>query len=101
MAESGKPRQEAEGIELLYFCELIRFTLRASRRALADESRSPFLFLTKTTRLIRKPWGVVGVIGPWNFPILNNAADAVAPLICGNTVVLKPSEITPLTSMLV
>ena len=100
VAESGKPRQEAEGIELLYFCELIRFTLRASRRALADESRSPFLFLTKTTRLIRKPWGVVGVIGPWNFPILNNAADAVAPLISGNAVVLKPSEITPLTSML-
>ena len=64
VAESGKPRQEAEGIELLYFCELIRFTLGAARRALKDESRSPFLFLTKTTRLVRKPWGVVAVITP-------------------------------------
>ena len=40
------------------------------------------------------------MIGPWNFPILNNAADAVGPLLTGNTVVLKPSEVTPLTSLL-
>ena len=100
VAESGKPRHEAEGIELLYFCELIRFMCRALPRALRDEVRRPFLFVTKSTRLVRHPLGVVGVIGPWNFPILNNAADAVAPLLAGNTVVLKPSEITPTTSVL-
>jgi acyl-CoA reductase-like NAD-dependent aldehyde dehydrogenase len=100
VAESGKPRHEAEGVEILYFCELIRFSVRASRRAVAEETRNPFLFLTKKTRLVRKPLGVVGVIGPWNFPILNNAADAVGPLLMGNTVVLKPSEVTPLTSLL-
>jgi acyl-CoA reductase-like NAD-dependent aldehyde dehydrogenase len=96
--ESGKPRHEAEGIEVLYLCELIRAMARLSRRALAEETRYPLLFLTKKTRLVRHPIGVVGVIGPWNFPILNNAADAVAPLLAGNTVVLKPSEVTPLTS---
>src|SRR5664280_1921881 len=96
--ESGKPRHEAEGIEVLYLCELIRAMTRLSRRALAEETRNPHLFLTKKTRLVRHPLGVVGVIGPWNFPILNNAADAVAPLLAGNTVVLKPSEVTPLTS---
>ncbi len=96
--ESGKPRHEAEGIEVLYLCELIRAMTRLSRRALAEEIRNPLLFLTKKTRLVRHPLGVVGVIGPWNFPILNNAADAVAPLLAGNTVVLKPSEVTPLTS---
>jgi acyl-CoA reductase-like NAD-dependent aldehyde dehydrogenase len=42
---------------------------------------------------------VVGVIGPWNFPLLNNFADCVAPLVAGNAVVLKPSEQTPLTSL--
>ncbi len=99
VAESGKPRQEAEGIEVLYLCELIRFTIRAARKALREETRHPFLFLTKKTRLVRHPLGVVGVIGPWNFPILNNAADAVAPLLAGNAVVLKPSEVTPLTSI--
>jgi len=97
--ESGKPRHEAEAFEILYLCELIRFAGRAARRALAEETRNPFLFVTKKTRLTRRPLGVVGVIGPWNFPILNNAADAVGPLLMGNTVVLKPSEVTPLTSL--
>jgi len=73
---------------------------RALPRALRTEVRRPFLFMTKRTRLLRRPLGVVGVIGPWNFPILNNAADAVPPLLAGNTVVLKPSEVTPLTSVL-
>jgi acyl-CoA reductase-like NAD-dependent aldehyde dehydrogenase len=99
VAESGKPRAEAEGIELLYLCELIRFTIRAARKALHEETRHPRLFVTKKTRVVRRPVGVVGVIGPWNFPILNNAADAVAPLLAGNAVVLKPSEVTPLTSL--
>ena len=99
VAESGKPRQEAEGVELLYFCEVIRFSVRAARVALREETRSSLLFLVKKTRLVRRPLGVVGVIGPWNFPILNNAADAVAPLLSGNAVVLKPSEVTPLTSL--
>lgn len=98
--ESGKPRYEAEGAEVLYLSELIRFAGRAARRVLKPEVRRPFLFATKRTRLYRKPLGVVGVIGPWNFPILNNAADAVFPLVAGNAVVLKPSEVTPLTSLL-
>lgn len=98
--ESGKPRYEAEGLELLYLSELIRFAGSAARRALREEVRRPFLFATKRTRLLRKPIGVVGVVGPWNFPILNNAADAVFPLIAGNAVVLKPSEVTPLSSLL-
>ena len=99
VSESGKPRSEAEGIEILYLSELIRFSIGAARKALREETRHPLLFLTKKTRLVRRPLGVVGVIGPWNFPILNNAADAVAPLLAGNAVVLKPSEITPLTSL--
>jgi acyl-CoA reductase-like NAD-dependent aldehyde dehydrogenase len=100
VAESGKPRMEAEGIEILYLCELIRAMSRLAPKAFREETRHPRLFLTKKTLLVWRPLGVVGVIGPWNFPILNNAADAVAPLLAGNTVVLKPSEITPLTSVL-
>jgi betaine-aldehyde dehydrogenase len=48
---------------------------------------------------VREPLGVVGLITPWNFP-LNIASWKVAPaLACGNTVVLKPAEATPLTSI--
>jgi acyl-CoA reductase-like NAD-dependent aldehyde dehydrogenase len=100
IAESGKPRYEAEAMELFYTLELTRFyTGRAGRRALADELRHPFLFATKRARIVRHPRGVVGVIGPWNWPLLNNYADCVAPLAAGNAVVLKPSEHTPLTSL--
>ena len=99
-SESGKPRYEAEAIELFYTCELTRyFTGRTGRRTLRDEIRHPFVFAHKRARLIHHPRGVVGVIGPWNWPLLNNFADAVAPLVCGNAVVLKPSPLTPLTSL--
>jgi acyl-CoA reductase-like NAD-dependent aldehyde dehydrogenase len=48
---------------------------------------------------VREPLGVVGLITPWNFP-LNIASWKVAPaLACGNTVLLKPAEITPLTAL--
>ncbi len=100
IGESGKPLYEAEAIEVFYTCELTRFlTGRAGRRALADELRHPFIFANKRARIVQHPRGVVGVIGPWNWPLLNNFADCVAPLFAGNAVVLKPSPLTPLTSL--
>jgi len=98
--DSGKPLYEAELMELLYTLELTRYyTGRAGRRALRDELRHPLLFATKRARIVHHPRGVVVVIGPWNWPLLNNFADCVAPLVAGNAVVLKPSEHTPLTSL--
>jgi acyl-CoA reductase-like NAD-dependent aldehyde dehydrogenase len=52
------------------------------------------------TMQIREPMGVVAAIVPWNFP-LTNAALKLAPILaCGNTVVLKPSEVSPLTALM-
>src|SRR5690349_24609173 len=47
-----------------------------------------------------RPLGVVGVIGPWNYPLVNSVGDAIPALAAGNAVVVKPSEVTPLTSLL-
>jgi acyl-CoA reductase-like NAD-dependent aldehyde dehydrogenase len=100
VAENGKSRYEAELIELFYTLELTRYyTGRAGRRALGDELRHPLVFANKRARVVRHPRGVVGVIGPWNFPLLNNYADCIGPLVAGNAVVLKPSDRTPLTSL--
>jgi acyl-CoA reductase-like NAD-dependent aldehyde dehydrogenase len=100
VSESGKPSYEAEAIEVFYTLELTRYyTGRAGRRALRDELRHPLIFASKRARLVHHARGVVGVIGPWNWPLLNNYADCVGPLVCGNAVVLKPSEHTPLTSL--
>ena len=100
VGETGKPRHEAVGMEIFYTLELTRYYAgRAGQRALREERRRPFLFAIKRARVLRLPHGVVGVIGPWNWPLLNNYADCVAPLMAGNAVLLKPSELTPLTSL--
>jgi acyl-CoA reductase-like NAD-dependent aldehyde dehydrogenase len=46
------------------------------------------------------PRGVVGVIGPWNYPLTNSFGDCIPALAAGNAVILKPSEVTPLTALL-
>jgi acyl-CoA reductase-like NAD-dependent aldehyde dehydrogenase len=97
--QTGKPLFEAVGFEVAYVCEALRyFTGRAGRLALAESRRSSLIFPHKRVRVSWRPRGVVAVIGPSNFPLLNNFGDAVAPLVAGNAVVLKPSPRTPLAS---
>jgi acyl-CoA reductase-like NAD-dependent aldehyde dehydrogenase len=87
---------EAVGFEVVYLLESIRFLAgRAGRAALVETCRRPFVFPWKRARVAWRPRGVVAVIGPWNFPLLNNVGDAVAPLLAGNAVLLKPSPHTP------
>ncbi len=52
-------------------------------------------------RLIPQPLGVVGIIGPWNYPYLLSMGPLIAALCAGNRVLLKPSEVTPRTSALI
>lgn len=54
---------------------------------------------TRTTE-VRHPWGVVGMISPWNYPLTLTIPDVIPALIAGNTVVLKPSELTPFTVLM-
>ncbi len=57
----------------------------------ATDTRVPFV----TSRLGYTPYAVVGIIAPWNFPLLLSFIDAIPALLAGCAVVLKPSEITP------
>ncbi len=54
---------------------------------------------TQFNFIIKEPWGVVGCIIPWNYPILLLAWKIAPALAAGNTVVIKPSEFTPLTTL--
>jgi succinate-semialdehyde dehydrogenase/glutarate-semialdehyde dehydrogenase len=54
---------------------------------------------TKSGRILREPYGVVGIISPWNYPFSIPATEALAALVAGNAVVLKPSELTPLIAL--
>ncbi len=53
----------------------------------------------RSSYLVYKPLGVVGIISPWNFPWATPLDEVVMALMAGNAVVLKPSELTPLTAL--
>jgi succinate-semialdehyde dehydrogenase/glutarate-semialdehyde dehydrogenase len=50
--------------------------------------------------VVFKPHGLVGLITPWNYPFLLGIADALPALLAGNAVIIKPSELTPLSAVL-
>jgi len=99
-SETAKARAEA-GIEVPVICDLLNYYARHASAFLADEHPRPHGALTAAKRLTRtfRPYPVVGVITPWNFPFAMPAMDAVPALTAGAAVVIKPSEVTPLSAL--
>ena len=90
-SETGKPRSEAS-IEAPLTATLLDYWARHAEQFLADEhprSFSPFAVTKKLTTVYR-PYPVVGVITPWNYPFVMPALDLVAALAAGAAVLLKP-----------
>ena len=78
-----------------------RYALRHLRRWMrARRVPTPLKLLPGSSRVIRQPLGVVGVISPWNYPVQLALAPVIGALAAGNRVMLKPSELTPATSAL-
>ncbi len=102
VSETGKPYEDAQVAELAYGASAFGFWAKNAPKYLADERvRSASVFVRgKKLILHYRPIGLVGVIGPWNYPLTNSFGDAIPALAAGNSVILKPSEITPLTSLL-
>ena len=100
--ENGKTREDALLAELFYVCDALGFWAKRARKYLADEriKTHSLLLLGKKVMVRHRPRGVVGVIGPWNYPLTNSFGDCIPALMAGNAVVLKPSEVTPLTNLM-
>ena len=101
-AETGRPADETQFAELSYGLSALEFWPKMAPVYLADEeiaSASPFV-RGRQLKVRYAPIGVVGVIGPWNYPFNNSFGDCIPALAAGNAVILKPSEVTPLTSLL-
>lgn len=97
--ETGKNLNEshAEVIEALHMCQV---AAAAGRQSYGEVFASELE--TKDAYVIRKPKGVVAVISPWNFPLAIGSFWSAAPaLVEGNTVVHKPSELTPMINEIV
>ena len=102
VSETGKTYEDAQLAEISYAASAFGFWAKAAPEYLADEKvKSANLFVKGRKLVLRfRPVGVVGVIGPWNFPLTNSFGDCIPALAAGNAAVLKPSEVTPLTSLL-
>lgn len=99
--EAGKPLPEALVTEVLVVLDAARFLIDNAYSLLRDEPVSHGNLATKlkSGRLLREPHGVIGIISPWNYPFSIPATETLAALVAGNTVVLKPSELTPLVAL--
>jgi acyl-CoA reductase-like NAD-dependent aldehyde dehydrogenase len=76
--------------------DITSWVLENAPRVLAPEHQIPHLLKHRTGEIRYEPKGVVGVISPWNFPLLIPMATVVEALAAGNACVVKPSEVTPL-----
>ena len=102
VSETGKTFEDASLAEISYAGHAFGFWAGHAQEYLADERVKSGQLLVKGKKLILRyrPLGLIGVIGPWNYPLTNSFGDCIPALAAGNSVILKPSEITPLTSML-
>lgn len=99
-SESGKSRADAS-TEPTMVAGMVDFWAGHAERYLADEhprSWNP-IAATKHLTTVYRPYPVVGVITPWNFPLMMPGYDGIAALAAGAGVLLKPSEVTPLSAV--
>jgi acyl-CoA reductase-like NAD-dependent aldehyde dehydrogenase len=99
-AETGRPRGEVFGNELFYLCDAIGVWAKRAEDYLAPQRIKPTfpLVKAKTVTSTYSPRGVIGIISPWNFPLTMTLGEALPALMAGNAVVVKPSELTPLSA---
>jgi succinate-semialdehyde dehydrogenase len=94
--EQGKPLKEAIG-EVSYGASFIEFSAEEAKRVYGDII--PSTLPDRRLFVLKQPVGVVGAITPWNFPLAMITRKVGPALACGCTVVIKPSELTPLTAL--
>lgn len=91
-AENGKPLDDAF-LELMLALEHIAWAAKHAKKVLAPKKIFPGPLMSNfTARLEQRPLGVIGIIGPWNYPVYTPNGSIAYALAAGNTVVFKPSE---------
>lgn len=92
-ADTG--RERIAHIEIGAVKQYVEFAIANAREVLAPQTERPTAIpgVVGSQQLV--PYGVVGVIAPWNFPVVLSMVDAIPALMSGCGVVLKPSEVTP------
>jgi len=100
-SETGKPAAEAMSMEVVPTLDLMFYFATNTARLLKPTKIDigQYGFMGRTSRIVYKPVGIVGIISPWNFPWATPLDEIVMALMAGNAVVVKPSELTPLSAL--
>jgi aldehyde dehydrogenase (NAD+) len=94
--DNGKPIFESRYVDMPMVIDVLRYYAGWSTKIHGETVNTSETAFTYT---LREPVGVVGLIVPWNFPLLLASWKLGPALACGNTVVIKPAEQTPLTAL--
>src|SRR6202521_274155 len=94
--DNGKPIFESRYVDMPMVIDVLRYYAGLATKIHGETVNT---FETAFTYTLREPVGVVGLIVPWNFPLLLASWKVGPALACGNTLVLKPAEQTPLTAL--
>lgn len=99
--EAGKPYVEALLTEIVVVLDAARFLIDNAYQLLRSEpvSHGSLAMKTKSGYLVREPYGVIGIVSPWNYPFSIPSTESLAALVSGNAVILKPSELTSLCAL--
>jgi succinate-semialdehyde dehydrogenase/glutarate-semialdehyde dehydrogenase len=95
--ESGKPIAEALSMEIAPVLDLMQYFARNAGKILRPKRIGIGLYslLGRSSKIVYHPLGVVGIIPAWNYPFSIPLGEASMALMAGNSVVIKPSELTP------
>ena len=95
--ETGKPLFEALAYDVMPSLFMLAYLEKTAPKVLRPQRVGPVIGAISgvSSRVHWKPFGVVGAITPWNYPFLNSFLAFAGALFAGNTVVIKPSEVTP------
>lgn len=98
--ETGKSRMDALSTELFEICDGFDYYRDHAQKILADrKTHTPLVLMGKKSKVIFEPLGVVLVIAPWNYPLIQCLIPSLSAFLAGNAVIFKPSEVTPLKGL--
>jgi acyl-CoA reductase-like NAD-dependent aldehyde dehydrogenase len=99
--ETGKCKMDALTSEIFGVLDVIEYYKKEAPKALADKkAHTPFVLMGKKSKIYHDPLGPILVISPWNYPFYLALVPTITAFLAGNSVIFKPSEITPLKGLL-
>ena len=101
ISDTGRTRMETLFIEVFAACDSMNYYSRRAEKVLGDKRVGLHLLRLKKAKVVYRPLGVIGIITPWNGPFILSLNPTVQAVLAGNAVLIKPSEVTPLSAGLV